>query len=54
MTPDELLAKFRACLDFGLGANREQADRLADAIMTLEKSDDAARAIVEAFPAGRN
>ena len=51
MTPDELLAKFRACLDFGLNATSDQADRLADTIMTLEKSDDAARAIVEAFPA---
>jgi len=47
---DELLAKFRACLDFGLNATGDQADRLADAIMNLEKSADAARAIVEAFP----
>ena len=51
MTRDELLAKFRACLDFGLNATGDQADRLADAIMNLEKSEDAARVIVEAFPA---
>ena len=29
MSEDELIAKFRACLDFGLGASRPQADRLA-------------------------
>jgi 2-methylcitrate dehydratase PrpD len=50
MTSEELLAKFRACLEFGLGAKRAHADRLAETIMSLERSDDAARAIVDAFP----
>jgi 2-methylcitrate dehydratase PrpD len=50
MTPEELTAKFRACLEFGLGATQAQADRLAETIMNLEQSADAGSAIVEAFP----
>jgi 2-methylcitrate dehydratase PrpD len=50
MTPDELIAKLRGCLAFGLDASKAQADRLAEAVMNLERSDDAARSIVEAFP----
>jgi 2-methylcitrate dehydratase PrpD len=50
MTPDELIAKLRGCLAFGLDASMAQADRLAEAVMNLEGRDDAARSIVEAFP----
>jgi hypothetical protein len=35
---------------FGLDATQGEADRLAEAVLNLDKSDDAARAIVEAFP----
>lgn len=51
MSEQELTAKLRACLDFGLGATEAQADRLAEVIATLEQSEDAGRAIVDAFPA---
>lgn len=50
MSEDELRAKFRACLAFGLGATAAQADRLAATVANLEHADDAGRAIVEAFP----
>ena len=50
MSEDELFGKFRNCLDFGLGAKRADADKLADAIMSLDTSADAATAIVGAFP----
>ena len=50
MSEDELLAKFRGCLDFGLGASRADADRLADAVMNLDTATDTASAIVGAFP----
>ena len=50
MSEDELTGKFRTCLEFGLGAGEAQADRLAKTIANLEDSDDAGRAIVEAFP----
>lgn len=50
MSEDELLAKFRDCLEFGLGARRADADRLADAVMNLDTAEDAAAAIVGAFP----
>lgn len=53
MSAQELLAKLRACLEFGLGATAGEADRLADAIANLEKADDAGRAIVDAFPKER-
>jgi hypothetical protein len=50
MTSEELLGKFRACLEFGLGATRAQTDRLADTVTNLERYPDAAAAIVDAFP----
>ena len=54
MSEDELLAKFRGCLEYGLGAKRADADKLAAAIMSLENATDAGAAIVGAFPpAGR-
>jgi 2-methylcitrate dehydratase PrpD len=53
MSEDELLAKFRGCLDFGIGASRAESDRLAEAALNIERADDAAAAIVDAFPALR-
>jgi hypothetical protein len=50
MTDAERLSKFYDCLEFGLGASRVQADRLAEAVMTIEREADAAKAIVAAFP----
>jgi 2-methylcitrate dehydratase PrpD len=50
MTSEELEAKFRSCLRFGLNATEAQADRLADTISHLEKLDDVGTAIAEAFP----
>jgi 2-methylcitrate dehydratase PrpD len=50
MTEEDLLAKFRACLEFGLGATRSQADRLAETVLDLESAADAAAALVGAFP----
>jgi len=50
MGEDELIAKFRGCLEFGLGASRADADRLADAVMNIDTATDAAAAIVGAFP----
>jgi 2-methylcitrate dehydratase PrpD len=46
----ELIAKFRGCLEFGLGASPSAADRLAAAVFDLEKSGDAARDLIDAFP----
>ena len=53
MSEIELLAKFRSCLEFGVGASHAEADRLAEVALNLELQDDAAAAIVEAFPAPR-
>ena len=53
MSEDELIGKFRTCLEFGLGAKRAEADKLADAIMNLESATDAGAAIVSAFPQSR-
>lgn len=50
MTEDELAAKLRTCLEFGLGASSDAADGLAGVIASLETRADAARDIVEAFP----
>jgi 2-methylcitrate dehydratase PrpD len=50
MSRDELLTKFRACLDYGFGAGRDAADRFAAVILGIESSPDAGRALVEAFP----
>lgn len=52
MTSDELLAKFRGCLAFGLDATQAQADALARVVAKLEDESDAARAIIDAFPQG--
>ena len=46
----DLLAKFHDCLEFGLGAGRQDVERLARAVAGIEKSTDAARDIVGAFP----
>lgn len=46
----ELAGKFRSCLEFGLGAPREQSARLAAVVADLEKSSDVARDIVDHFP----
>jgi 2-methylcitrate dehydratase PrpD len=53
MSEDELIAKFRGCLEFGLNASRADADKLADAIMKLETATDTAATIVGAFPSSR-
>jgi len=50
MSESERMAKFYDCLEFGLGAGRAQADRLADVIGNIERERDAAAAIVAAFP----
>jgi hypothetical protein len=50
MTEEEVLGKFRGCLEFGLGAPVSQADRLAEAVRNLESAQDAAVALVSAFP----
>ncbi|HYC45048.1 MAG TPA: MmgE/PrpD family protein [Burkholderiales bacterium] len=50
LTEAELKTKLRGCLAFGLGASEAAADRLADVVARLEDTDDAARAIVDAFP----
>ena len=53
MNDAELRAKVCGCLEFGLGASAADVDRLADVVATLEQSSDAARAILDAFPAPR-
>ncbi|MBI3052939.1 MAG: MmgE/PrpD family protein [Betaproteobacteria bacterium] len=50
MSEGELLAKFRGCLEFGLGATHADADRLADAVLNIDKATDAAQTLVAAFP----
>ena len=50
MSEQETLAKFYDCMAFGLGASRAQADRLAEAIVNLERAENAAGALVGAFP----
>jgi 2-methylcitrate dehydratase PrpD len=53
MTDAEMRGKVRGCLEFGLGASAAAVDRLADVVAGLEKSGDAAKAILEAFPGQR-
>jgi 2-methylcitrate dehydratase PrpD len=53
MSEGELLEKFHGCLEFGIGASRAEADRLADVALKLETAADAAAAIVGAFPGPR-
>jgi hypothetical protein len=50
LSGEEIAAKFRSCLEFGLDAPAGAADRLAEVIRGLERSPDAARDIVTAFP----
>ena len=50
MSEAELIGKFRVCLEFGLGASRSAADRLAEVVHNLENCPDAGREIVAAFP----
>ncbi len=50
MSEEEVLEKFRDCLDYGLGAARADADRLAEAIMHIDSAGDAGAAIVAVFP----
>lgn len=51
MTRDEVSAKFRACLRTGLPNSRADAgDALLDVIGRLERENDAAQALVDAFP----
>jgi 2-methylcitrate dehydratase PrpD len=54
LTDAELLAKFYDCLEFGLGATRAEAERLAQAVAGLERSTDVARGVVDAFPLPRS
>ena len=49
MSEDELLNKFRNCLEFGLGAKRAEADRLAETIMNLETRPMPARQLSARF-----
>ena len=51
MNDNEMRAKVRGCLEFGLGATATDVDRLADVIATLEQSRDVAQSILDAFPA---
>lgn len=53
MSKDELLAKFRSCLDFGIGASLADSNRLAEVALNIENEKYAAAAIVNAFPAPR-
>lgn len=50
MNDAEMRSKVLGCLAFGLGASAVDVDRLADVVAALEKSGDAAKAIVDAFP----
>lgn len=50
MSDEELFAKLRDCLGYGLGATSAEAERLAAAVAELERAPDAARALVAAFP----
>jgi len=51
MSDAEFHAKFHGCLEFGLGASEDQTHRLLDAVQRLESSGDAARTLIDAFPA---
>jgi large subunit ribosomal protein L27 len=50
MTREEMKAKLRSCLAFGMGADSSQADRLAEAVDGLDRSNDAAQTLISAFP----
>jgi 2-methylcitrate dehydratase PrpD len=49
LTEDRLLEKFRSCLSFGLDAPRDAIDALADRVLHLDRTPDAAT-IVSDFP----
>lgn len=53
MSEQELVAKLQDCLEFGLGATKTQVERLAGVVTRIEAHDDAAHAIVAAFPTDR-
>ena len=53
MSENELVAKFRNCLEYGYGTKQAEADRLADVIMNIDSSTDVAAALVGAFPDSR-
>ncbi|MCC7081813.1 MAG: MmgE/PrpD family protein [Burkholderiales bacterium] len=53
MSEAERMAKFRDCLDFGLGTDRAGADRLAGVLQHIERAADVAGSIVSAFPDAR-
>lgn len=50
MTDREVLDKMRGCLEFGLDAPPEAADRLADVVFNLENERDPVRSTLELFP----
>lgn len=50
LSEQEVMAKLHHCMAFGLRAAPAEADRLAETVMNLERYDDAAQAIVSAFP----
>ncbi len=50
LTEADRLAKFYDCLEFGLGATRADAGRLAGVVNVIERSSNVARDIVDAFP----
>lgn len=50
LSEQEVMAKLHHCMAFGLRAASPAADRLAETVMNLERYDDAAQAIVSAFP----
>jgi 2-methylcitrate dehydratase PrpD len=50
MSEREVQDKLRGCFEFGMDAPASAADRLADAIFSLEHASDAAAAIRTAFP----
>lgn len=50
LSEQEVMAKLHHCMAFGLRAAPSQADRLAETVLDLERCDDAAKAIVSAFP----
>jgi 2-methylcitrate dehydratase PrpD len=54
MTPEELAAKFRSCMRFGLGASEDEANRLAATVADLEALGDVGHVIVQAFPISAN
>lgn len=50
MNDAEMRAKVRGCLEFGLGATANDVERLANVVATLENANDAAKAMLDAFP----